>query len=123
MNGHQTQMEFLLTNSFESGYANASQSLTQMINCKAAFKSFHRGTVKFDSGFLQAEEYIRFSGSHVLLTTQIFGDVSGKSYLFLSEKALEVLTRSIPSNPGSPIDFKEEFIKELNKITSCRRQL
>ena len=112
-------MDFLLTSSFESGYANASQSLTQLTNCRTSFKNFHKGTVQFDAGFLQAEEYIRFTGSHVLLTTQIFGDVSGKSYLFLSETAMEILTRAIPSNPNSSIDFKEEFIKELNNILSA----
>jgi chemotaxis protein CheY-P-specific phosphatase CheC len=119
MNGPQTKMEFLLTNSFESGYTNASHSLTQLTKCKAAHKKVHHGTVKFDADFLQAEEYIRFSGSHVLLTTQIFGDVSGKSYLFLSERALEILTKTIPANPNSSIDFKEEFIKELNNILSA----
>jgi chemotaxis protein CheY-P-specific phosphatase CheC len=119
LNGNQTNMDFLLTNSFESGYLNASLSLAQLTKCKAAFTVFHRGSVRLGADFLQEQEYVPLSGSHVLLTTQIFGDVNGKSYLLLSDQALEIFTRTIPSGPNPSVNFKEEFIKELNNILSA----
>jgi chemotaxis protein CheY-P-specific phosphatase CheC len=98
---------------------NASLSLAQLTNCKAGFNVFHHGSVRLGPDFLEAEDYARFSGSHLLLTTQIFGDVLGKSYLFIPESAFEVLTSRIPATSGSSINFKEEFIKELNNILSA----
>ena len=119
LNGHHPGIDSLLSKSFESGYTNASLSLTQLTKCKAGFINFHHGSVKLGTDFLLAEEYIGFSGSHVLLTTQIFGEVAGKSYLFLPEQALDILTSTIPSSCNSSINFKEEFIKELNNILSA----
>jgi hypothetical protein len=119
LNAEKSDLEFLLMNSFESGYTHASLSLTQLTKCKAAFNNFHHGCVRFGSDFLEAKEYMRFTGSHVLLTTQIFGDVNGKSYLFLPDAALDILTSTIPAACNSSINFKEEFIKELNNILSA----
>lgn len=119
MYGHNTQIDALLMNSFESGYTNASVSLTQLTKCKAGFNNFQHGSVKLGNDFLQSEVFSKFSGSHTLLTTDIFGDVSGKSYLFIPDCAVEILTSTIPSACNASIDFKEEFIKELNNILSA----
>jgi hypothetical protein len=120
MNNTQTpEFDFLLKNSFELGYTNASVFLTQMTKCQAGYNNFHHGSVRFDSEFLETEEHMNRAGSYVLLTTQIFGDVTGKSYLFLPERAMEILTSTIPSGSKSSIVFKEEFIKELNNILSA----
>lgn len=119
LNGKQTDIEILLTNCFKSGYTNASISLTQMTRCKTAFTNFHYGSIRLGVEFLDAEEYTKFSGSHVLLTTEIFGEVIGKSYLFLPDQSLEIITSTVPSNCNSTINFKEEFIKELNNILSA----
>ncbi len=115
-----SNIEALLKSSFESGYTNASLSLSQMIKRKgAAVNNFDMGSVKLGSDFLQSEDYKKFTGSYLLLTTEIFGDVNGKNYLFLSTKDVEMFTSSIPSGIGSCEDLKEEFIKELDNILSA----
>ena len=110
-----TNIELLLKHSFESGYVNASLSLSQMINRKGAVTNFDMGSVKLGTNFLEAEEYKNFKGSYVLLTTEIFGEVSGKNYLFLSTQDIEMFTSAMPSN----MELKEEFIKELDNILSA----
>ena len=80
----QNNIELLLKNSFESGFMNASLSLSQMIKRKGAVINFDMGSVKLGANFLEAAEYKKFHGSYLLLTTEIFGEVSGKNYLFLS---------------------------------------
>jgi chemotaxis protein CheY-P-specific phosphatase CheC len=119
VNAHNSESDLLLKSSFESGYTNASVSLTQLTKCAARYSNFHHGSVRLDSEFFGTEEHIRPSGSYVLLTTQIFGDVTGKSYLFLPEPAMEILTSTIPSGGHGSVAFKEEFIKELNNILSA----
>jgi chemotaxis protein CheY-P-specific phosphatase CheC len=119
LNGKRKDMDHVLKNSFESGYTNASLSLLQLTNCKAFFNNLHMGSVRLGSDFLQGTAYEKFTGSYVLLTTEIFGDISGKSYLFLSENAMEILTSSIPACNSSSVNLKEEFIKELDNILSA----
>lgn len=119
LNRKRNDIEYVLKTSFESGYINASLSLLQLTKCNVFFNNFHMGSVKLGPDFLQHTGYEKFSGSYLLLTTEIFGDISGKSYLFLSENATEILTSSVPSHRDSPIDLKEEFIKELVNILSA----
>jgi hypothetical protein len=118
-NVQNSEFDFLLKDSFELGYTHASVSLTQMTKCPAHYNSFHHGSVRLDSEFLETGEHMNLSGSYILLTTQIFGDVTGKSYLFIPEPAMEILTSTIPSGSHSSTAFKEEFIKELNNILSA----
>lgn len=110
-------MELLLKNSFESGYLNASASLSQMIRRKGAIINFDMGSVKLGANFLEAKEYKDFTGSYLLLTTEIFGEVVGKNYLFLSKKDVEIFTSAMPST--SDTELTEEFIKELDNILSA----
>jgi chemotaxis protein CheY-P-specific phosphatase CheC len=110
-------IELLLKTSFESGYMNASSSLSQMIRRKGAVINFDMGSVKLGANFLEAEEYKNFSGSYLLLTTEIFGEVVGKNYLFLSKKDVEIFTSAMPSTNDT--ELREEFIKELDNILSA----
>lgn len=119
MNTQSPEFDVLLRNSFESGYSHASVSLTQMTKCPTRYNNFHHGSVRFDAQFPEIEEHMHVSGAYVLLTTQIFGDVTGKSYLLLPESAMEILTSTIPAGKPSSVNFKEEFIKELNNILSA----
>jgi len=119
VNAQHSEFDFLLKKSFESGYSNASVFLTQMTKCPARHSNFVHGLVRLDSESIEAEAHMHLSGSYILLTTQIFGDVTGKSYLFLPETAMEILTSSIPGGNHASISFKEEFIKELNNILSA----
>src|SRR5687767_4794724 len=112
-------IELLLKNSFESGYMNASLSLSQMIKRKGAVTNFDMGSVKLGASFLESEEYKKFNGSYLLLTTEIFGEVIGKNYLFLSSKDVEIFTSTMPSTSEAETELKEEFIKELDNILSA----
>ena len=58
-------------------------------------------------------------GSDYLVTTEIFGDVTGKSYLFLTEDEFQILTAIIPQSPDPKVDFKKEFLKEVDNILSA----
>lgn len=110
-------IDLLLKRSFESGYLNASLSLSQMIKRKGGIINFDMGSVKLGTNFLEAEEYKKFKGSYLLLTTEIFGEVIGKNYLFLSSKDLEVFTSVMPCTTDT--NLTEEFIKELDNILSA----
>jgi chemotaxis protein CheY-P-specific phosphatase CheC len=112
-----SNIELLLKTSFESGYTNASLSLSQMIRRKGAAINFDMGSVRLGANFLEAEEYKKFNGSYLLLTTEIFGEVIGKNYLFLSKKDVEIFTSAMPSSNDN--ELTEEFIKELDNILSA----
>lgn len=114
-----TNIEMLLKHSFESGYSNASVSLSQMIKRKGAIINFDMGSIKLGTNFLESEEYKNFDGSYLLLTTEIFGDVIGKNYLFLSSKDVEIFTSALPSTSGTDTGLRDEFIKELDNILSA----
>jgi chemotaxis protein CheY-P-specific phosphatase CheC len=112
-----TTIESLLKTSFESGYMNASLSLSQMIRRKGAVINFDMRSVKLGANFLEAEEYKEFKGSYLLLTTEIFGEVLGKNYLFLSKRDVEIFTSAMPCTNDA--ELTEEFIKELDNILSA----
>jgi chemotaxis protein CheY-P-specific phosphatase CheC len=96
---------------------NASLSLSQMIKRKGAITNFDMGSVKLGANFLEAEEYKKFNGSYLLLTTEIFGEVIGKNYLFLSRRDVEIFTSGMPFTNDT--ELTEEFIKELDNILSA----
>lgn len=108
-------IELLLRSSFESGYTNASISLSQMIKQKGTVMNLHMGSVKLGENLPETEKYRKPESSLLLITTEIFGEVSGKNYLLLSTKEVEMLTSNIPGRS----DLKEEFIKELDNILSA----
>ena len=108
-----------LKSAFESGYQNACTALSLMTSDKVGFKNFHVGFHRLDSEFFSPSGTFGDEKRNILLTTEIFGDITGKSYLFLSEHEFSVLTATIPNNPGSKINLKDEFIKELDNIVSA----
>ena len=109
----------LLKSAFESGYSNASLSLSQMINDQIKFNSFLAGSYKLNSEEFTTNTNDNHHGSRFLLTTEIFGDTSGKSYLILSDDEFKILTGSIPDSRDPNINLKEEFIKEMDNILSA----
>lgn len=112
-------LEIELKEAFESGFSNATASLSKLIGQKIYFNNFHYGTCQLESGYLTNENYENTKGPSILLTTEIFGDWSGKSYLFLSEKELNILTTGIPESKNQSISLKEEFVKEVDNIISA----
>jgi chemotaxis protein CheY-P-specific phosphatase CheC len=119
VNGQKKDLEKKLTAAFEAGFNNAAQALSQMTSGHATFSSFHSGSCRLNDHYLLHDAYKRYNaGARTLLTTDVFGDLTGKSYLFLSARDYEVITRSIPSTKSS-INLKEEFLKELDNILSA----
>lgn len=116
VNGSNRTASKALEKAFESGFSNASQSLSLLAKSKVFYNNFHHGSHDFSRPNL-GENYQRYNGKpRMLLTTEVFGDVSGKSYLFFSEKDYELLTQTIPE---SALNLKDEFAKEVDNILSA----
>src|SRR6187402_27733 len=111
----------VLTEAFESGYLNAANSLSMMVNDKVFYQSFYEANHFVDT-FSKANIYPSDAGkreSHMLITTEVFGDVFGKSYLILSQADFDALTRNINQSKDSKINFHHEFLKEVDNILSA----
>ena len=116
INGSNGTVNKALEKAFELGFSNASQSFSVLAKNKVFYNNFHHGYHDFDKSSL-GENYQHFNNtSRILITTEIFGDVTGKSYLFLSEKDYELLTQAIPDGI---LNLKDEFVKELDNILSA----
>jgi chemotaxis protein CheY-P-specific phosphatase CheC len=108
-----------LKGAFESGYSNAAKSLSQLTRVKINFNNFHFGFHRLESENLNENPLFSRVGANVLITTEIFGDLTGKSYLLLSDKEFEILTGGIPDSKDPKVNLKEEFIKEMDNILSA----
>lgn len=108
-----------LKNAFNIGYSNAAASLRKLVNEKVYFNHFHVGYYKLDSTNFIKHDFFGQNVAGRLLTTEIFGELAGKSYLFLSDDEYEILTRGIPESKNQEINFKDEFAKELDNILSA----
>lgn len=113
-NSHQ-----ILTEAFESGYSNAANSLALMINDKVGYETYCHASHPTSSLSI-ADIHPQYEDeSLVLLTTEIFGDVFGKSYLFLTQEDYDVLTRNVGQSKDPKINFHHEFLKEVDNILSA----
>jgi len=119
LNGRRKEYEKHLRVAFESGYTNAASSLSKMAKDKIYYNNFHLGFFKLESDFLKEHVSYNRNGGNLLLTTEIFGDITGKSYLFLSDKEFDVLTADVPESKDPKVNFKEEFSKEVDNILSA----
>lgn len=109
----------MLRDAFEAGYLNAALSLSRLTGGGISFNNFRFGGQKLaDTNF---SAYVRDNrqGTDLMLTTEVFGDLSGKSYLLLSVDELEWLTTKIPNHANQHENMTEEFIKEVNNILSA----
>jgi hypothetical protein len=119
MNGQKIDFEKRLANAFDAGFANATRSLALLTRNRVVYHGFHSEVCRLNNLHLTHDIYKRHNeGSRVLLTTDIFGDLSGKSYLFLSSSDYTLLTHSIPNSAFS-VNLREEFLKELDNILSA----
>jgi chemotaxis protein CheY-P-specific phosphatase CheC len=119
LNGNKHIFEKDLKAAFESGYSNAASSFSKLAQDKIHFNNFHFGFHTLGSKFSAEHETFGRNGGHHLITTEIFGDVTGKSYLFLSEKEFDLLTAKIPVCKDPKVNLKEEFAKEVDNILSA----
>ncbi|HTJ50767.1 MAG TPA: hypothetical protein VL443_15000 [Cyclobacteriaceae bacterium] len=109
-----------LKSAFESGYSNAARSFSQMMKDKIYFNNFHISSYKLDAIDLRDQIYIkRHNEPKILLTTEIFGDITGRSYFLLTEREFDLLTSNIPQSMDPTLNFKQEFIKEVDNILTA----
>lgn len=108
-----------LKSAFESGFSHAASSLEKMLDKAIALDSFHFGNQKLDFSHFSAQESEMLTKQGKLITTELFGEVIGKSYLLLSEDEVEQFMHLIAQGKFPNMDIKEEFIKELDNILSA----
>ena len=109
-------LENSVRKAFDSGYAHAAASLSMMTQEKIQGNSFLSGTRDMDEAeFLS----VRRNGPCVLLTTEIFGDITGKSYLFLSQADVAAFTAKIYGPSAMNDALREEYLKEVDNILSA----
>ncbi len=121
LNGKTTILEDNLNNAFELGYTNASSSLALMIGDKVNYQTHYYASHLIDSLHvpdLNPQDQ-KNGDEFILITTEIFGDVFGKSYLFLSPEDYAALTKNINQPKDSKINFHQEFLKEVDNILSA----
>lgn len=119
VNGSKLPYEDNLKSAFQSGYSNAANSLSQLINNRTHFNKSDHGLHGLDSAFFSQNNSFASKADNLIITTEIFGDVTGKSYLFLSEGEFNLLTARIPQSKDPSVDLKEEFLKEMDNILSA----
>jgi chemotaxis protein CheY-P-specific phosphatase CheC len=117
LNGINQHLEDKLRGAFEAGYFNASSSLSKMLNLQIGYTNSFCGCYRIAQPSL-AEPFWSNKGN-LLITTDVFGDLKGKSYLFLSDKEVELLTNGIPIGKDPKVNLKEEFLKEVDNILSA----
>ena len=116
MNGNKKVFEDHLKKAFQSGYANAATSLSKMTKDKINIDNFHHAVQKLDESCIDVPNLFYRTGENILVTTEVFGEVTGKSYLFLSQNDFDLLTKDLYSHKDQ---IKEEYIKELDNILSA----
>lgn len=116
-NSTTTTEQFIVA--FDKGFSNASASLKELVKDEVRYEVVQRGHYNLEDEEIGSEEYRRHDKAiKHLITTEIVGEMTGKSYLFLSDEEFNQITASIPHG-SSDVDFKEEFLKELDNIISA----
>lgn len=104
---------------FENGYNNAVVSFAQFVQTKTYYNNFHTGLHVLEGNDILGMDPIEKGNSALLITTEVFGEVFGKSYLLLNADEFGWVAGAVPDHPGSDIDLREEFLKELDNIISA----
>lgn len=117
--GKNGDLEELLNQAFFNGYSNATSSLSKMLMQKAGFSNLYRALLRIDDNRINNIEDLNRKGPMTMITTEIFGDVTGKSYLLLSRTELDFMTSGIPVPEEGWANLKVEFIKEVDNILSA----
>ena len=79
LNGINQHVEDKLRSAFEAGYFNAASSLSKVLNLQIGFTNTFCGYYKLHAP--SAIEPFYLNKGNLLITTDIFGDLKGKSYL------------------------------------------
>ena len=119
VNGSRKTFEDQIKVAFQSGYTNAATSFSMMANGKFSFHNFHYSLHKINGQIIPELGTANLHTPTRMVTTELFGEVSGKSYLFFSQHDFDLLTQGIKHQENSGINLKEEYIKELDNILSA----
>lgn len=101
---------------FQQGYTHAVSALTQLIDEKIYYENCLNKFVQVKDLHAHLKEFTT-DGSHVL-TTELFGDMAGKSYWVLDHETYERITQRIQTGLKATL-LEKEFVKELDNILSA----
>ncbi|SKC54327.1 hypothetical protein [Ohtaekwangia koreensis] len=104
---------------FENGFENAAASFSKFISTETSYTMLHQGLHAVEDDSIHGLNINGKSGTNFLLTTDIVGDVYGKSYLLLDASEFDALSSGVYAKEETMMDIKEEFIKELDNILSA----
>lgn len=98
------------------GFEKASESFSTLMGRKVSFA--HSNTVLIQ----KEQEFPNLSGEQgqlIILTTEIIGGLSGRSYLILSEQEQAEICACV--SPSRPVDqkFREALLMEIDNIVSA----
>lgn len=113
------RLEDKVKNAFDSGYSNAASSLSKMTNHKINFDTCYQGVESMRAKPFMDQTTFHDNAGDVLVTTEVFGDVVGKSYLYFTHREYNLLTAAIPDSTSPEVNLKEEFMKEVDNILSA----
>ncbi|WP_333818757.1 hypothetical protein [Ohtaekwangia sp.] len=104
---------------FEKGFVHAVSSFTQFANIPVDYKIVHEGVHTVEDDDVKGLCNLKADKSNLLVTTEIIGNVFGKSYLLMTNQEFEILSGGIYGKDASVLTIREEFIKELDNILSA----
>lgn len=112
-----TAREIFLINAMNAGMSRAARSFSVMINSPVKTNPTQIVAVERNDNFLPLKEN---AGGLYLLTTQLIGSVTGKSYLVISEKESEAILRHLrKDNPELTESLLDAFLMEIDNIVSA----
>lgn len=105
---------------FESGYINAAHSFSKFVGADISYIKTHQGLhiVDVEDETIDLKEIEGFN-ANLLVATDVIGEVYGKSYLLLNTHEFDQLSQRVYGTDEALLDFKEEFIKELDNVLSA----
>lgn len=115
----QIDVQERMKQAFEAGYSNAAMAFTQMMQDRVEFAGWQSSVLRTDTDIVLDSPLSDTDNVFTLITTEIFGDVLGKSYLLLSEVDMQLLTARIAGVDEKSAILREEFIKEVDNILSA----
>jgi len=107
--------ENFLIRVMNEGFAKAASSFSKLINCAVKISNTQSVLVRHDSDFSYISQE---QGDLYVLTTQIIGDISGKSFLILSQEESQEIFKAIKSKSSNP-ELNEAFLLEIDNIISA----
>jgi chemotaxis protein CheY-P-specific phosphatase CheC len=104
---------------FASGYANSASSFSMFAANKAEYRNLHLSVYKINGNIIDGMKSFGKTVPSPMVTTEVFGELEGKSYLIFSQEEYDWVTRGVKSKPETLAMIKNEFLKELDNIVSA----